>query len=139
MQQRNNRRYFVLASVVLLGLTVLMIGVDAQAQIAFESNRDGNFEIYVMDVDGRNPRNLTKNRHNDDSPSWSPNGRRIAFVSDRDGNHEIYVINANGGNPQNLTKSPLEDYQPAWFRPPFSVSLAGKKRTMWGWLKQVVR
>ena len=104
MQQRNNRRYFVLASVVLLGLTTLMVGVDAQAQIAFVSNRAGNWEIYVMDIDGQNPRNLTKNRHNDWHPSWSPDGQSIVFASNRDGNLEIYMMDANGNNQRNLTK-----------------------------------
>jgi Tol biopolymer transport system component len=100
MQRRYN---LALATVVLLGLTVLMIGVDAQAQIAFVSNRSGNWDIYVMDADGGNPRNLTKNRHNDWHPSWSPDGKRIAFASNRDGNLEIYVMDADGGNPRNLT------------------------------------
>ncbi|MCE2395573.1 PD40 domain-containing protein [Candidatus Poribacteria bacterium] len=53
------RRYtLALATVVLL---TLMIGVDAQAQIAFVSNRSGNWDIYVMDADGGNPQNLTNN------------------------------------------------------------------------------
>ena len=137
MQRRYNLAYFILAGVVFLGLMPLMVDVDAHAQIAFVSDRDGNDEIYVMDADGRNPRNLTKNRHEDGSPSWSPNSRRVAFDSKRDGNWEIYVMNANGGNPQHLTKSPLEDYSPAWLRPPFTVPPTGKRFTIWGWLKQV--
>ena len=51
MQRRYNLAYFILASVVALGLTPLIVCVDAQAQIAFASDRDGNFEIYVMDKD----------------------------------------------------------------------------------------
>ena len=49
--------------------------------IAFSSNRDGNFEIYVMDSDGSNPRRLTDHGASDVSPSWSPDGRHIAFSS----------------------------------------------------------
>ena len=198
MQRRCNLAHLILAIVVVLGLTLLMVCVDAQAQIAFASQRDGNAEIYVMDADGGNLRRLTNNRHDDYSPSWSPDGKRIAFVSERDGHvidgrptseiyvmeadgsnqqrltnnpfddgepswspdgkrivfssqrdghfenkfaitHEIYVMEADGGNLQNLTNNPDADGGPAWLNSPFSVSPAGKKFTMWGWLKQVDR
>ena len=116
MQRRCNLAHFLLASVVVLGLTLLTVNVDAQARIAFASNRDGNFEIYVMDADGGNQRRLTNNPGNDVSPSWSPDGKRIAFVSYRDnpGNSEIYVMDADGGNPQNLTNNPGRDISPSW-------------------------
>ena len=114
MQRRYNLAYFILASVVVLGLTLLMVAVNAQAQIAFTSRRDGNSEIYVMDADRGNQRNLTNNRDDDFQPSWSPDGKRIVFVSERDGNSEIYVMNADGSNPQNLTNNPGNDIYPSW-------------------------
>ena len=54
MHRRDNLAHFILAGVVVLGLTPLMVCVDAQAQgrIAFMSDRDWNWEIYVMDDDG---------------------------------------------------------------------------------------
>ena len=100
MQRRYNLTHLILASVVVLGLTPLMAVVDAQAQIAFSSNRDGNYEIYVMDTDGGNPRRLTENPNDDWDSSWSPDGKRIVFASERDGNPEIYVMDADGGNPR---------------------------------------
>ena len=123
MQCRDNLAYMILASVIVLVLTPLMVVVDAQAQIAFSSERAGNPEIYVMDTDGSNPRNLTNNPNEDWGPSWSPDSKRIVFSSDRDGHvhakhgwptSEIYVMDADGGNPRNLTNNPNEDCCPSW-------------------------
>ena len=114
MQRRDKLTYMILASVIVLGLTPLMVCVDAQARITFVSNRDGNVEIYVMDADGKNQRRLTNNQHIDSSPLWSPDGKRIAFVSNRDGNAEIYVMDNDGGNQLNLTNDPNDDRSPSW-------------------------
>ena len=70
MYWRCNLAHLILAGVIVFGLTPLMVCVEAQAQIAFVSNRDGNWEIYVMNAKGKNQRRLTKNRGDDWSPSW---------------------------------------------------------------------
>ena len=123
MQCRDNLAHFILAIVVVLVLTPLLAVVDAQAQIAFMSKRDGYFnpEIYVMDADGGNQQRLTNNRHDDRSPSWSPDGKRIVFFSNRDGHvmggiptNEIYVMDADGGNQQRLTNNRHDDRSPSW-------------------------
>ncbi|MDP6494953.1 MAG: Ig-like domain-containing protein, partial [Dehalococcoidia bacterium] len=66
------------------------------SRIVFISNRDGNFEIYVMDADGSGQTRLTNNLDWDLDPSWSPDGTKIVFTSYRDWNHKIYVMNADG-------------------------------------------
>ncbi|OAN48524.1 hypothetical protein A6A03_08050, partial [Chloroflexus islandicus] len=66
-------------------------------QIAFASDRDGNWEIYVMNIDGSNVRRLTNHPATDDAPTWSPDGRQLAFASDRDGDFEIYILNVSDG------------------------------------------
>ena len=114
MQRRYNLAHLILAGVVVLGLTPMMVVVGAQARIAFVSDRDRNHEIYLMDDDGKNQRNLTNHPDTDLAPSWSPDGTRIAFMSDRDGNDEIYVMDADGGNQQKLTNHPDSDYSPSW-------------------------
>jgi Tol biopolymer transport system component len=85
-----------------------------QSKIAFTSNRDGNREIYVMNSDGSEQKNLTNNPGNDGSPSWSPDGKKIAFFSNRDGNWEIYVMNADGSGQKRLTNDPDRDGGPSW-------------------------
>ena len=73
-------------------------------RIVFSSFRDGNPEIYVMDVDGRNQENLTNHPAYDHSPDWSPDRTKIAFVSNRDGGKsQIYVMDADGKNVIRLT------------------------------------
>ena len=118
MHRRHRLAHLILAIVVALSLTPLIVAIDTQAQIAFESNRDGDFEIYVMDADGGNPRRLTNNPAKDYAPSWSPDGTHIAFESYRDNdkghNIEIYVMDADGSNLQRLTNNLTEDKDPAW-------------------------
>ena len=123
MHRRHSLTHFILTIVVALGLTPLIAAIDAQAQIAFVSKRDGNFEIYVINADGKNPRRLTNNPARDYAPSWSPDGKGIVFCSDRDGHvpegrvfhaSEVYVMDADGGNPRNLTNHPSDDRSPSW-------------------------
>jgi len=89
-------------------------------QIVFQSDRDGNFDLYVMNADGSEQRNLTNSppsenaTSNNVAPTSSPDGRKIAFQSNRDGNNEIYVINIESGSQLNLTKNKANDYSPSW-------------------------
>ena len=72
-------------------------------KIAFQSNRDGNAEIYVMNRDGSGIRRITNHPLSDTTPTWSPSGNQIAFVSDRTGSPQIYVVDADGLNFRPLT------------------------------------
>ena len=83
-------------------------------QIVFGSERDGDYEIYVMDADGANVRQLTDNEADDRCGHWSPDGSRISFYSERDGDREIYVMQADGSEVRRLTSSPGNDEVPVW-------------------------
>jgi TolB protein len=65
---------------------------DAQ-RIVFESNRDGNWEIFLMDIDGKNVINLSQHSANDRNPFWHPKGKKIVFESDREGINQLFEIN----------------------------------------------
>ena len=81
-------------------------------RIAFVSDRDGNFEIYVMNADGSRQTRLTSNSATDRNPAWSRDGRQIIFQSKRDGNEEIYLMNADGSRQTRLTDNAGDDIFP---------------------------
>ncbi len=83
-------------------------------RILYTSEKDGDFEIYLMDESGVELAKLTDNDADEFSPKFSPDGRRIAFVSDRDGDAEIFVIDIDGRNEVQLTSNDVEDHNPVW-------------------------
>lgn len=88
---------------------------DSQ-KIVYVSDREGNREIYLMDLEERQEYHLTDNNAADYSPRWSPDGKQIAFVSERDGNPEIYVLVMGDYGPYEirLTNYPEPDLDPKW-------------------------
>ncbi len=87
-------------------------------RILFDSDRDGNPEIYVMsNVMSESERALTRLTNDtatDVAPELSPDETSIAFESDRDGNPEIYVMDADGSGVTRLTNHKSGDREPAW-------------------------
>ena len=84
-------------------------------KIAFASSRDGNLEIYVMNVDGTNQTRLTDSPDREVMPAWSPDGTRIAYVTRiGEGNWDIYVMDADGSNQTRLTFNLRIEQFPAW-------------------------
>ena len=155
MHRRYSLAHLILASVVVLGLTPLMVSAAPQAQIAFSSERDGNWEIYVMDADGENQRRLTNNRRDDRDPSWSPDGQRIAFTSSGKvvnvnvvGVHpppvvgeppQIYVMDADGKNQQRLTNNDFAEWEPSWSPDGKRIAFTSSgAMDTWGWHIYVV-
>ena len=66
-------------------------------QILFASDRDGDAEIFIMNTDGSQQRQLTHNEDWDSQPVWSADGREIYFVSDRDGSIAFYALTDGAG------------------------------------------
>jgi TolB protein len=71
-------------------------------QVAFMSNRDGNWEIYVVNVDGSGLKRLTSNAANDGLPTWSPDGKTLAFVSNQGGAWAVWAMSPDGSNQRKL-------------------------------------
>ncbi len=68
-------------------------------------DKNGDMEIYRINIDGTDLRNLTKVPGVDANPVVLKNGK-IAFTSDRDGTFDVWVMDADGYNPINMTKEP---------------------------------
>ena len=82
--------------------------------ITFDTNRDGNLEIYSIAPDGSDTVNLTNNPADDWCPSWSPDGSQIVFTSNRvyedEGGQFIYIMDADGGNVRRLSPDNGSDW-----------------------------
>lgn len=83
-------------------------------KILYQSNKTGNWQIYVMAKDGSNQKRITNDEYNNNFPDWSPDNKQIAFVSDREGNEDVYIMNMDGTGLKNLSKNPERDIHPYW-------------------------
>jgi WD40 repeat protein len=85
------------------------------SRILFESTRDGNRQIFVMNADGTAQRRVTTHETADAlDAAWSPDGTQIAWTSYRDGNPEIYVMNEDGTDLRRLSETNGLEGGPDW-------------------------
>jgi Tol biopolymer transport system component len=95
-------------------------------QIAFESDLDGDREIFVMNADGTGVRQLTHNALWDEGPAWSPDGTKLAFSSGADDLHlDIWTMDVDGTNLRQLTTYPGRDESPDWGVNPHPAGVGG--------------
>ena len=97
------------------------------SKIAFQSNRDGDREIYVMDADGGHPTDVT-NRHasEEQSADWSTDGSKIVFSSTApNGSPDVFVMNAAGSGDTRLGAGDYPTWSPDGKRIAFTRSAAG--------------
>ena len=83
-------------------------------RLAFVSDRDGDWNIYTMAVDGSDVRRLTYAHGADKSPAFSPDGSRIAFISNRRGEYDVFTMNADGSDQKLLLPRDGNEYEPTW-------------------------
>jgi len=92
--------------------------ISPSGQLAFSSaiSGDGSMEIYVSNLDGSNPRRLTRTPKGINiSPRWNPKtGRELSFISDRAGTPQVYVMDSSGANQRPLIARGGQADSPSW-------------------------
>jgi TolB protein len=82
--------------------------------------RPSKVELFVMNADGSDNRQITHLGGANFGPSWTPDGKRIIFASNyknpRSGNFDLYLVNLDGSNLEQLTTSPVFDGFPMFSR-----------------------
>ncbi|WP_189487483.1 PD40 domain-containing protein [Asticcacaulis endophyticus] len=100
--------------------------------IAFTSDRDGDYDIYIIKPDGSDLKRLTQSPGNDAHNVWSPDGQWIAFTSSRGGFKDeaalhpynpqpygdLYIMRKDGSDIRQMTDDQFEDGTPGWFKIP---------------------
>ncbi len=90
-------------------------------RLAYESNQTGDWDIWVTQLGGGEPVNLTGDHSGDDRfPSWSPDGHQVAYLSERDGLWNLYTLSALGGRPHKLLSLPSTLSPRPWGAPQWS-------------------
>jgi dipeptidyl aminopeptidase/acylaminoacyl peptidase len=90
--------------------------------VAFASNRDGTFQIYVLNVTDCAVRQITRGTTFAYGPDWSPDGRRLVFERNDGGDSDLWIVAADGSGLRRLTRGPSTprresfDLFPDWSR-----------------------
>jgi tol-pal system beta propeller repeat protein TolB len=96
-------------------LTRMLAGEDGAftSRIAFVVKAGTVKEIWTMDWDGANPRQLSRENTVSFSPSWSPDGKSLYFTTFKNGNADIFKLNTESGRSSSFVASPRVDSAPA--------------------------
>ncbi len=111
---------FLCSLLPLLAAILLLPGEPSAAPVPqprnlllVSSNQTGNWEVFLLNPDNGDTKNLTNNKASDTDPVWSPDGKRIVFVSDRDGSSNLWLLTLDGAVRQ-LTKEKTSCSSPRW-------------------------
>jgi len=94
--------------IILLASLLILFATTSHAKIVFNASHNENSNIYVMDDNGENMRQITDTHYYDKNPYWSPNGKQIAFLRnttlpDQKGGTNVYIMNADGTGVQQVS------------------------------------
>ena len=107
---------------LLVLIFMLTLSEQVSSAIVFRDSHTGQSEIYVMNDDGKNVRQLTQTLLPEYDPSWSPDGKYILFRRNLGPTEkkplaqqfDIFIMDADGSNERRLTSHPQNDTSPCW-------------------------
>jgi Tol biopolymer transport system component len=92
-----------------------------RTRIAFSSNRNGNYDIYLMDSDGQRLRRLTSSPAHEGDPAWTPDGNHIVYTITSGTTTHIAIMSSEGTEHRQLTSAAGGNHSP---------TIAGDGRTI---------
>ncbi|MDE0636944.1 MAG: DPP IV N-terminal domain-containing protein [Candidatus Poribacteria bacterium] len=95
-------------------LLVNNVQAAKEAVISFLSNEKGDYDIFIINTDGRIRERLATDAMRKSSLTCAPKGYRFAYTSNEHGNLDIYKMDIRNKNPVQLTEHPDRDLWPAW-------------------------
>lgn len=107
------------------GKTINAVWSPEGDRIAYQSERDGNLDIYSFDFRANKEYRVTDYEGLDSGPTWDCGGTNLAFTTVRDGNPNIFQVFWQGGPAGNMTIDPATDKWSQW-RPSNDVSSVGE-------------
>lgn len=99
----------------LVGVSGRILVID-DPKIVFSSNVDGDYDLYLMNGDGTETRQLFDLPGDQEWPEFSSDGTRIAYISDVSGRPQLYVCNRDGSDIRQVSNAPApwEALNPSW-------------------------
>ncbi len=84
-------------------------------KLVYLDQGDESYEIFLMDIDTGEEKQLTRNKFNEMYLSWSPDGKKIAFMAAQEKNNlDIFVLDVETGEIFRLTTDKANDVNPNW-------------------------
>jgi TolB protein len=117
-----------------------MLSPDGK-QIAFNSTKSGTINVWVVPVEGGEPRQLTFDSEQAGWPCVSPDGRLIGFQMKRGENTHIMVMPADGGTPMQLSFDQGQSWPHGWSPDGDKIVFAGQRNDVWNvfWVSRATK
>jgi uncharacterized protein YjdB len=84
-----------------------------RTRVVFSSNRNGTYDLYIMDADGQHLRRLTSEAGSEGEPAWTPDGQNVIYTSVRGSVAHIAMVSTSGGQVRQLTSEAPGNHSPS--------------------------